>query len=164
MKLLDISTPKHPNTFTMVDDEDYDFLNQWKWCAYHSGNTNYAKRSVQKNNIRHDILIHRLLLGVSGAAFVDHINRNGLDNRKENLRVCTISENGMNCAKPSRQLTSKYKGVYFHKRKGKFNAKIKKGGKNIHLGTFTNETDAAIAYNSAARELFGDFARINEIN
>ncbi len=90
------------------------------------------------------------------------MNLNGLDNRRCNLRVCTDFENkGNRAVKPHGK--SLYKGVFAHSRPGKWQAKIKKEGAVHHLGTFTDPESAARAYNEAASELFGEFARLNEI-
>ena len=89
---------------------------------------------------------------------VDHINGNGLDNRRSNLRICTPSQNSLN-RKPHRNSSSRYRGVSFNKKSGKYVAQIIFNRKNRYLGIYENEIDAAIAYENAARELHGDFFR-----
>ena len=96
---------------------------------------------------------------------VDHINRDKLDNRRENLRLCNMTESNRNRGpihfKHSSSITSKYKGVHWSK--NKWRATIEVNGKKIYLGFFDNEQDAAIAYNEAAKKYFGDYAYLNEI-
>lgn len=93
---------------------------------------------------------------------VDHINGNGTDNRRENLRVVSHSDNLVNRS-GWRNSSSKYKGVTFYKRDGNWQSKICPHGKTIHLGYFANEEEAAIAYNNAAVLHYGDKAKLNEI-
>lgn len=109
------------------------------------------------------VLMHREILNITDPNIkVDHINNNKLCNERTNLRKCTMIQNMRNM-KISGGGTSKYKGVSWHRRKGKWTAQIKVNYKKIHLGYFTDERDAAIVYNKKAIELFGEFARINEL-
>jgi hypothetical protein len=94
---------------------------------------------------------------------VDHINNNRLDNRVANLRWTLSSENNANRIKKDGG-TSKYKGVYWHKKANKWNSRIMKDKITEHLGLFTNEKYAADKYNERAIELFGEFAKLNEIS
>lgn len=97
-----------------------------------------------------------------GATFeheVDHINGDGLDNRRSNLRLCNRSQNGANRVSPNREI--KYRGVYKSKNGNGFKAQIKAFRRNIHIGVFDTEEDAARAYDAKAREYFGEFARTN---
>jgi len=103
-----------------------------------------------------------MVLKASKGQFVDHINGNILDNRKQNLRFCTLSQNGMN-RKKATNTSSRFKGVHFWTLGNCFKATITINRKNIHLGNFKTEIEAAIAYNSAAIELYGEFARINDL-
>jgi len=158
MKLIDISTPKHPNTFTMVDDEDYEYLNQWKWCLNEDG---YATRMRQRSGVSKCIIMHREITKVPIGMFIDHKNGNRIDNQKENLRICTISENSMNrAAWLSRDLP---KGVYQRVKGGRFQAQIKVNKKNIWLGQFDTVLDAANAYDEQAKKYHGEFARLNSL-
>jgi hypothetical protein len=93
---------------------------------------------------------------------IDHIDRNRLNNIWSNLRECTSSENKANRTKQSNN-TSGYKGVSWHKRANKFRAKIQFQKKPIHIGLFTSAEEAAAAYNTKAKELYGEFANINII-
>jgi len=94
---------------------------------------------------------------------IDHIDGNTLNNCKSNLRFCTTSQNAMNCKKSISVLSSVYKGVRFKKDSSKYTAQITFNGKLVHIGYFENEVDAAKAYNKAAIENFGEFARLNII-
>ena len=145
---------------TLVDDEDFEVLNQFKWCAAKRGNAFYAERTIMVGEKKECVLMHCVILNRKG---IDHRDHDGLNNQKGNLRFCTVSENAMNNRK--RENTSSiYKGVHFHKRDKKWLASIKINGKTIHLGYFASETDAALAYNKKAIELFCEFANLNIIN
>jgi len=145
--------------FALVDDEDFEELNQFNWCFAQG----YAVRKITISGKRQNQGMHRLITNCPDGFEVDHINHDMLDNRKANLRVCRHSENVYNQKVRTYAKTSVYKGVYFHKRDGKWIAQIQLNNKRKFLGYFTNEIDAAIAYNVAAIELFGDFALLNEI-
>jgi hypothetical protein len=105
--------------------------------------------------------MHREILNAPAGVFVDHKDGDGLDNRKENLRIVTSAQNQQNRRKISRKTTSKYKGVYFRRENKKYCALICCKGKRMHLGYFDNEIDAAKAYDQAAKKFFGEFARLN---
>jgi len=142
--------------YAIVDAEDYDRLNSYKWCAVKEGCSWYAK------TFRRDgfpLPMHRLITGAPKGFFVDHENHNGLDNRKQNLRLCTRAQNNRN-QRPYGK-TSRYKGVSRYKRTNRYIAAICYQGKRFHLGYFKDEIDAAKAYDKKARELFGRFAYLN---
>jgi hypothetical protein len=147
--------------FALVDDEYFEFLSQWKWQC-HNG---YAVRTVcvRKDGKRSSISIrmHRLVMNAANGEVIDHKNLNTLDNRKENLRVCTKAENNRNIR--GRKGTSKYKGVCWDKNRNKWLSSIQFNNKHIHIGYFINEDEAAKAYNLKAEELFGEFALLNVI-
>jgi len=142
--------------FALVDDEDFEWLSQWKWYAQKSCNIFYAKTHIYKNDKRTTIGMHSLLLN---AKQIDHKDGNGLNNQKENLRACTHSQNQMNMRPIGG--SSKYKGVCWYKRYKKWRSQIRVNGKKIHLGYFDSEEDAAGAYDDAAKIIFGEFARFN---
>ena len=144
----------------LVDDEDFERLNSFSWYAQKGGNTFYAQRCIKVNGKKVNIRMHREILNGS---IIDHIDRNGLNNQKSNLRVCTTSENAMNMRKHKKS-KSNYKGVCFHKLEKKWVAQIKINRKGFYLGYFMSEVDAARAYNSKAVELFGEFANLNIID
>ena len=144
----------------VVDDADYERLFQHKWC-YCESNGGYAMRNSPRiNGQHHSILMHREVLGTPEGFDTDHRDRNTLNNQKANLRVATKVQNGGNRGKTHGR-TSKYKGVYFDKARGKFSAMIQVGGKRRCLGRFDGELAAALAYDDAALELFGDYAKVN---
>jgi len=104
--------------------------------------------------------MHRFILNAPRHKLVDHIDGNGLNNRKANLRLCNHSQNAWN-RRPNSGCHSKYKGVYWNKDKKKWHATISKSYKRIHLGYFDNEIEAARAYDKKAKEFFGEFAYLN---
>ena len=133
----------------IIDREDYDIVKNYKWglsCGYCATGTGGSK-----------IRIHTLLVGKKR---IDHKNRNGLDNRRSNLRECTQQQNIFNAGISSKN-TSGFKGVSGVGKK--WNARIKKSGINYGLGNFDKKEDAALAYNVKAKELFGEFAYLNEV-
>ena len=149
--------PLTQDQVTLVDDEDYNNLMQYKWCFYRgkkSYHTGYAGNSILGD-------IHRFLLEPNRGQYIDHKDGNGLNNQRDNLRICTRSQNMMNQKKT--RGTSKYKGVYYVKSRNKWTSAIKHNRKSIFLGQFREEKDAALAYNLRAKEIFGEFARLNEI-
>lgn len=147
----------------LVDDEDYEEMNKHKWTLHKGTTTNYARRQVCRGGIITSILMHRFLMGLckGDKMQVDHINKNGLDNRRENLRVCTHSENLRNGKRTGG--TSKYRGVHFKTQQKKWCVQIRHNNKTLHLGVFDCEKEAARTYNKAAIEYHGEFATLNEI-
>lgn len=143
--------------FAIVDDKDFEYLNQFKWFAQKDGYTWYALRRGKQRKI---VRMHRLLTGISKGKSIDHINGNGLDNRRENLRICTQQQNICNSRK-RKNTSSKYKGVSWYARGHKWAAYIQTKNKQKHLGYFDKAIEAALAYNTAAKKLHGQFARLN---
>lgn len=144
---------------TIVDEDDYHFLMKWKWHACLSGDRVYAMRnSKTKNGKRHHIMMHRIINKTPDGMDTDHINGNGLDNRRSNLRNATRTQNQWN-RRENKKGASKYKGVYWHKQHRKWIASIQVGKIRFHLGLFINELDAANAYAERAETEFGDFNR-----
>ena len=139
----------------IVDDEDFEYISQWKWCytINQKSRSGYAIR-------RPGILMHRVINKTPPGMQTDHINGNGLDNRKENLRSCTRTQNKAN-VKMNRNNKSGYKGVSREKKRKTWRAHIRIGGKGRALGRFDILEEAARAYDRAAREKFGEFARLN---
>ena len=150
--------PLTQGQFTIVDDADFDWLNQWKWYAARATSTYYAVRKESETD--KSIRMHRLLLNPPPGIESDHINGDGLDNRRSNLRLCTRSQNNANRRKFS-LCSSRYKGVSWQKRYRNWRARIWISGKEKQLGLFDDEQKAARAYNRAAIALFGEFARLN---
>lgn len=151
----------------LVDDSMFDFINQWKWFA-HKASTNvfHARRtSWNKTTKKHEvILMHRLIMGATSPdIFIDHKDQNGLNNQVSNLRICSHQQNCKN-RRSVRGSSSKFLGVHFSKAANKWKAEICVNGKNKYLGLFTNEYDAAIAYNRAATEHHGEYANLNIVH
>ncbi len=145
--------------FALVDADDYEKLSQYKWHVNRKGDMLYACRSEKGKKIK----MHRQILNAPPGMYCDHINHNGLDNRKANLRLCTPQQNSFN-QRPSHNSTSKYKGVYWNSEARKWHAEIRHNGRLIHIGYYDYEQDAAIAYDDYAIELFGEFAWLNHQN
>ena len=152
--------------FALVDDEDFDFLSQWKWCVDSKG---YAKRTVCLGKIDgkkkyRTLLMHRVLLNPGPDQEVDHRNRIRSDNRRINLRLCTQNQNHFNCEVPKKSGTSKYRGVIWCKRDKRWIAQLRFNRKHVLRKAFPTEVEAALAYNEAAKMYHGEFALLNEIN
>lgn len=142
----------------LVDDEDYDSLSPHKWYAFkHSEHcTVYAGRKLTaEGNI---LRMHRIILSAPSGLDVDHVNGDGLDNRRCNLRIATRSQNCHNRG-AGRNNKSGYKGVCWHTQAGRWVAQIGIGGKRKHLGLFASPEEAYAVYCAAAKELHGEFAR-----
>jgi HNH endonuclease len=145
----------------VVDDADYEFVNTYKWYL---DNVGYACHSFWSpaTNRRYNVRLHQFLLDVDPPLTVDHINGNRLDCRRNNLRVATREQNQWNRRKYANR-SSQFKGVKWRKLKnsGHWQATITHHGKRQHLGSFDREDHAALVYDWAASELFGEFARLN---
>ncbi len=141
--------------FAVVDDEDYEWLNQWKWTALYSKGTDnyyaYRQEHIQLKNGNKKlktVYMHRIILNYEGRQCIDHINNDSLDNRKSNLRIVSQRQNTQN---KKLKKTSKYPGVCWHKGAKKWHAQIWISKKRLSLGYFSNERDAAKAYEDAVR-------------
>jgi len=158
MKVIPLSTDGY---VALVDEAYYPVLAKNSWYAIFSrskhGLNVYAGREERSSGKRRCILMHHVVL--PGVGRVDHADGNGLNNQRYNLRPATRSQNRINSAK--RHGTSRFRGVSIHKSTGKWQVKIKKDGREHHIGLFTEEVDAATAWNLVAFELFGEFARMN---
>ena len=154
--------PLTRGAFAVVDDEDYAALSEYNWYLTHFG---YAARAVWTGHRTAAVWLHREIVGARVGEDVDHADHDKLNNRRANLRICTRSQNQQNRLKSSlpggRQPSSQYKGVSWFKSRKKWAAYIKQNGKRKHLGYFATEREAALAYDSAARQLFGEFAYLN---
>jgi len=147
---------------TVVDDEDYEWLSQFKWRAVHSRKIWYATTlGPRANGKQVHLFMHRMILGCAPEEQGDHRDLDGLNNQRNNLRKATGSQNCANRRKQNKASRSRWKGVHFNKADGKWQGRISAKGKRYFLGLFRQEYDAALAYNLKAVELFGEFARLN---
>lgn len=153
MKTIPLSQGKE----TVVDNDDYKWLTRWKWY-FRSG---YAVR-IKKNEVGKVVTVwmHREIMKTPVGMFTDHKNLNKLDNRKENLRICTNVQNQKNSL-GKKSNTSGYTGVQWHTGSKKWRASIYINRKHISLGLYKNKEDAARAYDKRLVEEFGEFARPN---
>ena len=146
---------------SIVDDQDYDCLCQWKWYALRVGKKNghkryYAARTDYRS--RRCILMHREILKAPDGMLIDHKDPEGsLDNRRENLRLCDHAQNAANSRKRKPSGISRYKGIE-RKENGSWSARIMVRGKRYNLGTFASEREAAERYNEECLRRCGDFA------
>lgn len=151
--------------YALVDDEDYDFLMQWKWnynkCGYAVRSENYYKPCGTRT--ARTVLMHRSIVNIEKTLFIDHVNGIRFDNQKSNLRSCTHSQNLMNAKKHKGNKSSIYKGVSRTGRQKHWRAYIDINKKRFQLGWFNTEEEAAHAYNIKALEIFGDFSKLNEV-
>lgn len=149
----------------LVDDEDFERVNKFNWFVLKGTSTYYAQRTFWINGKQYHQYLHQFMFDYfkskdSKRIVIDHINHNGLDNTRINIRECTHSQNRMNQI-PINNKTSIYKGVDWSQKSKKYRAKIGINHKSIHIGFFASEKDAAIAYDMAAKKYHGDFAYLN---
>ena len=148
--------------FAIVDQADYYWLNRFNWTIRRSNSSVYAFRFLDEPGKNTKIIsMHRDIMKPRKGLLVDHRNTNSLDNRRENLRNATKSQNQQNRNKVKRKTTSRFIGVYREKRTGHWVACIARRGKRMNLGTYGNELDAAKAFDAAAKKYRGEFARLN---
>lgn len=162
---IGLKSKKYSGMEVIIDDEDYNIISQYSWYPKPDANTFYAETNVRKEDgSRGKLQLHRLVLPTK-EDHIDHMNGNGLDNRKGNLRPCTKLNNWRNAKKKNTPSLSKYKGVTFDKTHSVWTARIRsQPGKRITLGRFKNEIDAAKIYNKAALYYFGEFAHLNKVD
>ena len=154
MKLI----PLTQGEFAQVDNDLFDDLNKFKWCIQRGRNTSYAISSIGHGKLSRRIYMHRLIMELRDQSlFIDHKDRNGLNNQIKNLRICTASQNSMN--RTSSVGNSTFKGVSY--RDGGYNSQIKVGGSLIIIGKFSDEIEAAKQYDKAAIKYHGEFACLN---
>jgi hypothetical protein len=149
------------NQFALVDFDDFCRLIRFKWYAHDNGSTFYAERPEYINGFLCRIRMHRVIMNAQKDIVIDHIDRNGLNNCKCNLRPATRTQNKWNSRRGFNTGTSKYKGVFMDRRRGKYRAVLSIDGKRKHLGYFNDELDAAKAYDTAAKLHRGQFAALN---
>jgi hypothetical protein len=162
MRTIPLGGQKAAGRVAFIDDEDYGLISQHRWHVKQVNRPGrrddgpYAVTTIRRaDGYRAMVYMHNLILGFTG---VDHVNLNGLDNQRANLRAATRAQNAAN--QESRVGTSRFKGVELHRGR-KWRAHICANGHRRHLGMFATEEDAARAYDAAARKAFGPFARLN---
>ena len=184
MKTFTIVSKKHGTREILLDESDYELVTNvpWSWYLrrfkYKDKEKWYGEAKLTKSQMLKYkelfpdhyiapsgcIMMHKFIMNAPKGMCVDHINHNGLDNRRENLRICTYSENAQNKRKRV-DSASGYKGVYQrpekYKYRKRFRAYIRPKGQQIQLGSYLTAEEAARAYDKKAKELFGDYAELN---
>jgi hypothetical protein len=148
------------DNYTLVDDDDYERFKHLPWRESQHGYAQVCKAVNKRSKTFH---LHREIMSPPDGLYVDHINGNPLDNRKENLRIVTHQQNMFNV---KNYITNKsgYRGVSWHPQRNKWRARLHYLGNEIHIGVFDSKEDAARAFNKKAAELYGEYARLNVIN
>jgi hypothetical protein len=155
---IDLGEGRH----TILDPPDFYRLNNFRWYAEGEGELIYALRTViSAREKSRTVRMHRLIMNAPANRLVDHRNGDGLDNRRENLRLATPTQNMQNRRKTRRKTSSRFVGPTFVKRRGDWSSRLSYKGKRIWLGYFDSEVEAAKAYDKAARKYHKEFARLN---
>jgi len=152
--------PLGDGKYSLVDKEDFKKFSKFRWHIKKGRNKFYAQHCTRMGGAEYNVKLHRAILDLNYGdnKMVDHINGNGLDNRKINLRICGYPQNASNSRRYSNN-SSGYKGVHWHKLKEKWQATIRYFGNKIHVGYFSTALKAKRAYNKKSKELFGEFHR-----
>lgn len=156
MKKISICKTKFlPFDWTLVDDEDYKWLREWRW---HTDNKGYVVRRVRRDGKKYVVYMHREIMKTPEGMVTDHVNGNKVDNRRSNLRVCSDGQNKRNRDK-SLGFDAPYKGAYWQKQIKRWYSRIQVNGRSIYLGTFSTPEEASTAYNVAAKKYHGKYMR-----
>ena len=147
--------------FATVSDKDYKRVSKFKWFTAKRRSGIYAARSKRRGKFSDTILMHRFIRNAKDGIQVDHRDRNGLNNVRSNIRICTQTQNNGN--RISNKHSSAYKGVSFEKWTKRWESNIEINGKKKRLGRFKSEVEAARAYDEAAKKLFGRFSLTNNV-
>jgi hypothetical protein len=163
---IPLSGKKAAGRAALVDDEDYELVSVHRWHLWDQKGRHarargpYAYTTTRRpDGGKTTTAMHNLIMG---RRLVDHVNHDGLDNRRENLRPATIAQNNHN-QRPRAAGSSRFKGVTWHRRVGKWQATIKLNGRCVYLGVFAIEEEAALAYDAAALEAYGEYAYLNGV-
>lgn len=154
--------PLTKGKFAVVDAQDFDWLSEFKWQAVEDDNGRwYALCKIWAGGRQITRQMHRMILHeMNPKIYVDHRDRDGLNNRRSNLRRCTPRQNQANKVK-EKNSTSQYRGVYWNKQNRRWCAAIREDHRKVWLGNFKDEREAALAYDAAAFRVHGEFARLN---
>jgi hypothetical protein len=149
--------------FAVVDAADFEAVSKWRWHARKKSTrlSIYAIRYFSENNRTRSEYMHQLILKAQPGFSIDHISRDGLDNRRSNLRLATVTQNNANVGKLRKTTTSRFKGVSKERGARLFRAQINVNGRKTFIGRFAKDEDAAWAYDREARRVFGPFAFCN---
>ncbi|HYE77557.1 MAG TPA: HNH endonuclease [bacterium] len=154
--------PLNKGMMAWVDDEDFEKLSSYRWRVVKGKTGMYAYTTVGiAPYVRKGYSMHSMLIEVPPGMVTDHIDGNGLNNQKSNLRVCTHAQNMMNQRKARTSKTSPYKGVSWCKDQEKWRVQLITGGKVYRFGRYTDPVEAARVYDREARRMFGEYARLN---
>ena len=160
-----IISKTHGQHNIIIDDEDWEMVKLYNWhIEYAPATLTYYVNTnkCDNNGKQHNLRLHRYLTNCPKDKMVDHINHDGRDNRKSNIRICTHEENQWNRYK-KRNNNNRYKGVSKSKKSKKWRSYINVNTKAIYLGSYPDEISAAKAYNEAAIKYYGEFALINDL-
>ena len=160
--VMSVKIPLNKGKFTIVDDEDWGEISKYKWSVEKGPYTCYAVRAIYSNGKWTTMRLHRQLLNAKAGEEVDHIDHNGLNNTRNNLRACTRSQNHGN-QRLRKNCSSQFKGVCWHKVARKWVAYIMLNSNQMHLGLYVDEIVAAKVYDKAAIKYFGEFAHTHFI-
>jgi hypothetical protein len=151
-----LKVPLTKDKVAKIDDEDLKLISSYSWRAQQNQDGRWY--AMAWTVYPYFLLMHRIILCVEDWEIVDHIDNDGLNNQRSNLRVATYSQNVHRGIKTSKNCTSLFKGVHFENSREKWKAIIKFEGQSFFLGRFDSEVEAAKAYDEKARELYGEFA------
>lgn len=150
--------------FAVVDDADFDSLSGYAWYRNTLG---YVERHIlqsERLGKKGTVYMHRQIMRPPNGKVVDHINHDKLDNQRHNLRVCAVHENLRNQGPPKTpRKTSSYKGVSWHERNGKWRARVNVRGRDVCIGYYNSELEAAQAYNDSICKYHGEYAWLNPL-
>jgi len=168
MKLIELNTrpiknKENKNLFAQVDDSDFEFLNSFMWYGQPQLTGKYyaVRQSLLENGKQRTVRMHMVIMNTPKGKHTDHKDGDGLNNQRNNLRICTPGQNQMNKI-GSKNVTSKYKGVWYCKNKKGWMVAIRAYNKRMPIGRFKTEENAAIAYNIFAEKYHGEFANYNK--
>lgn len=144
----------------LIDDEDYELFCSHNWHFVKGRNTFYLYTNIIKDKKRKTVALHQIILTCPKDMCIDHIDRNGLNNQRSNLRVCNRSENQCNQFK-RKNTSSQYRGVSWNKYQQRWECYINKDQKRTFIGKFKSEVEAARKWDEYAKKIHGEFARLN---